>query len=426
MKAAVAIGGMSALSACASLSENKVEASTPQFPQGPSNPEGLPIRQHTWSDYLVTNRHDNVVAPRHHAFVFLDYLGEGTPTDTDRETVEGAFRTLERAFQRGTGDRPNVIENDGLLFMLGYSPSYFARFDEDLPESVDLPLPEQVLHALDDDPEKADNYDALLHLASDRAQIVLSAEEGLFGELDLLNGIEIQVDLTDVFERADRRAGFVGASLPSDRLDEDAVPEEAPASMGFASKFADTVPSEDKMTIQEGPFAGGTTQHVSKLKINLERWYEHDHDERVQRMFSPEHTPEDVGHAGEGLGRDSRMTIDLADRTQEDAERSGVVGHSQKIARARDEDFEPIILRRGDFNAPAEPGAVLHFGSIQEGIDDFIRTRKAMDGIGFEDDASPSSVPPENDGILSFIDVEHRANFLIPPRDLRVLPSPQP
>lgn len=437
LKAAVAIGGTSALSACANLTDNQVGAATPQFPQGPSDLSTLPARQHAWGDYLVTDRQSNVVPPRHHVFLLLDYARDGVPTDADRETVETALRTLERAHRRGTGDRANAIENDGLLFMLGYAPAYFQRFDASLPDSVDLPSPERVLDELDDDPAKADDADALLHVASDRAQVVLSVEEALFGDLDRLNGVDVPTDLTGVFERADRRAGFTGAGLPEERLDHDAVAEEAPASMGFKSKFADTAPGEDKVTIREGPFAGGTTQHVSKLEIDLDSWYDHDREGRVERMFSPEHTTEDVGDVGEGLGRDSGVTEDLADRTEEYAAREGVVGHAQKTVRARDDDFEPVILRRGDFNAPAEPGSVLHFGAIQEEVTDFVRTRKAMDDIHFGTDegdgdagtdrkTNAPSVAPEDDGILGFIEVHNRANFLVPPRDLRALPPARP
>lgn len=426
MKAAVAIGGMSALSACTTLTDNRVEGATPQFPQGPSDLSTLPERQHEWGDYLVTDRQNNVVPPRHHVFVFMDYIGNRVPTDGDRDTVENALQTLERAYRRGTGSRSNTIENDGLLFMLGYAPAYFGRFDEALPRSVDLPSPERVLTELDDDPEKADNHDTLLHVASDRPEVVLSAEEALFGELDRVNGVDVEADLTGIFERVDRRGGFTGAGLPDQHLDEDAILEEAPASMGFKSKFADTAPSEDKVTIREGPFSGGTTQHVSKLTIDLDKWYTHDHDERVERMFSPQHTPGEVGDVGEGLGRSSGVTEELVDRTEADAERTGLVGHSQKTARARDEDFEPIILRRGDFNAPGESGSVLHFGSIQHGMDDFVQTRRAMEDIGFENDGNPPSVPRENHGILDVIEVENRANFLVPPRNVRALPPPRP
>jgi hypothetical protein len=53
--------------------------------------------------------------------VYLHYAGDGQPTESDRETVESAFESLERAYRRG---------NDGLVFAVGYSPAYFERFDD--------------------------------------------------------------------------------------------------------------------------------------------------------------------------------------------------------------------------------------------------------------------------------------------------------
>lgn len=230
LKVPVAIGGMSALSACANLTGRDVGTATPQFPQGPSDPSTPPARQHAWAAYLVTNRQNNPVPPRYHVYLFLDTRNGSIPGDADRQSVETALRTLERASQHGTGQRANALANDGLLFILGYSPSYFERFGTSLPDSVARPPPDRVLTELDNDPDKADDYDALLHLASDRAQVVLSAEEALFGGLDRLNGVEVVGALTCVFERTERRAGFTGAGLVSERIDEEAIPEEAPAS----------------------------------------------------------------------------------------------------------------------------------------------------------------------------------------------------
>lgn len=426
LKAAVAIGGSNALAACANRTDTPVGSRTPQFPQGPSDLSSLPERQHAWNEYMVTDRQGNIVVPQHQVFLFLDYVRDGMPTAADQETVETGLQTLERAFQRGTGDAPNTIANDGLLFTLGYSSAYFARFDSDLPDSVDLPSPERVLVQLDDDPTKADHYDALLHLGSDRAQVVLAAEEALFGGLDSVNGVEVRVDVSDVFHRGDRRTGFIGRGLPSENLGEDSISERAPTSMGFKSAFTDTQPGEPKITIPGGPFADGTTQHVSRLSIDLEAWYELSHGERVQRMFSPAHTPDRVGEVGEALGQHSGVSPELADSTITSAQQESVVGHAQKTARARDEDFEPVILRRGDFNAPDEPGAVLHFGSLQTGLTDFIETRKAMAELAFQDDGVAPAVAPSDHGVLDFIEVHSRANFLIPPRHLRALPPAQP
>lgn len=424
MKAAVSIGGVSALSACLERAGREADPATPQFPRGTDDPDALPDRQHAWSEYLWRDRQNVVVFPRHQAFVFVDYVGEAV--ERERDTVESAFRTLERAYQRGAGHNPDAGETNGLLFTIGYSPRYFDRFDGSLPEGLDLPPTEDLLRAVDEDPSLADPYDAVIHIASDRAGILLAAEEALFGELDAVNGVTVDDSLAGIFERRDRRTGFVGRGLPSKNLENDDVPERAPISMGFKSNYRDGFPSEDAMTIQSGPFAGGTTQHVSRLRIDLPEWYEEDHRDRVEKMFSPHHNPEQTGEVGDFLGGDSGVTQEMGDRTVEDARSKGRVGHGQKLVRAREDDT-PIIMRRGDFNSAVNPDSALHFGSIQRGFSDFIETRKAMNDVGFgTDDGDVPSIPEREDGILHYIETTNRANFLMPPRRLRALPTPRP
>ena len=427
MRAAVAVGGTSALAACAQRSGRDPDSATPQFPSGPDDLSSIPERQHAWGQYLFRDRQGVIVFPRHQAFVFLDYVGDVPPSESDREAVESAFRTLERAYQRGTGGDGTANKVEGLLFTVGYSPAYFDRFADSLPADLDLPRPEAVLSELGEDESAGDPYDAIVHLGSDYAEILLSAEETLFGDLDRINGQSVEGDLSGVFERAERRTGFVGRGLPKENLHVDAVPERTPASMGFKSNYADTLPSEDKATIEAGPFAGGTVQHVSRLEIDLEAWYEQDHGDRVEKMFSPDHTTEDTGEVGDFLGSDSGIDAELAGKTLEHARERGRVGHGQKIVRVRDEDDDPIILRRGDFNSAIDSGSVLHFGSIQKGMVDFVRTRRAMNDLGFDtDDEGVPEIPDEENGILGVIEVTNRANFLMPTRDLRSLPAPRP
>jgi hypothetical protein len=429
LKAAVAIGGTTALSACAQRVGRSEGTTTTEFPQGPDALSSLPERQHAWADSTAKSKFGTPVFPQHQAFVFLDYVGEG-PTETEQEQVETALRSLERAYQRGTGDDSDALRTDGLLFTIGYAKRYFERVGG-VPERVDLRSPAEVLRALDDDAAKADQFDAVLHLASGHAQIVLAVEEALLGDVEAVNGHSMAADFRGVFERADRRTGAVGRSLPHRNIDE-RIPERSPTSMGFKSSYADTFPSEDRVTIDAGPFAGGTTQQISRLAIDTDQWYDEDHSDRVEKMFSPEHSPEEVGTVGDVLGASSGVTSDIADRTREDARERGRVGHAQKTARARTEgDFTPRILRRGDFSAPDEEGAVLHFGSIQRSTEDFVKTRRAMEALAFGTDESAAGddvpeLPPEDDGILGFTEVENRATFLVPPRRLRALPPSEP
>jgi hypothetical protein len=126
-----------------------------------------------------------------------------------------------------------------------------------------------------------------------------------------------------------------------------------------------------------------------------------------------------VGDAGRALADHSGITEDVVDRLDEDA-KTGCVGHSQKAARARDDDFDPVILRRSEGIATEDPTPGFNFSSIQRGIADFVRTRQAMnlDGVDDVDDA--------HHGILNYFEVSGRSTFLVPPRRYRALPTPRP
>lgn len=408
LKSAVAIGGAAAFSAC-------LGRETVDVPTGPDDLSSYPERQHAWNEVLPTDEHGNVVAPRHHVLLYLNYQGRGQPPKEDRTTVESALKGVEHAYERS---------GDGLLLTVSYSPAYFNRFDMSLPESVDLPAPEALVPF--EDPE-FDTPDVVVHLASNTTQVVLGAEEGLKGNESTLNGVkQPDASLTDVFEIIDRRTGFVGDGLPAENADDaegvpaDKVPDDAPLFMGFKSGFEKNQASEDRVTIQSGPFAGGTTQHISKLQLNLNQWYNQDDRwQREAKMFCPYHAENDVIEgAGDNLGDSSK--INECDPTEETAREMGVVGHSQKSARARDDDDSPLILRR-DFDSTDGGQAGLHFLALQRRITDFVDTREAMNGT---DVAENSAVAQRNNnGILQYIRTRRRGNYLMPPRSLRALPS---
>jgi len=422
VKSLVAVGGAGALSACLGEDDDI------EIPSGTDEFDDLPAGQHEWDSFFEADEHGNVRLPRHHVLAYLELNGE--PTDTGRETVESALKTLERAYE---------WSNDGLVFTIGYSPSYFDRYEESLPESVDLPAPTTLTPLEDLNDDDLDTYDALVHFASDEPVALLEAELAIFGEADALsgsdaepqntdsdtvNGVTVEDRLSDVFDLADRRTGFFGAGLPTANTDATGIPddypipEEAPMFMGFRGRFKKSQASEDRVTIQDGPFAGGTTQHVSKIRQQLDQWWEQDSQSvRVAKMFSPTHEREDrVGEYGEKL-TDSSEVEDVVEETESDAS-GGMVGHAQKTARAR-EDGSPIILRR-DFDTTDDDVAGLHFVSVQREIADFVKTREAMTGS----DLPIGSIL--NNGILQYISVRRRGNFLIPPRKHRALPSPRP
>ncbi|WP_121823058.1 DUF7405 family protein [Halostella salina] len=418
LRVAVAVGGSAGLSACLELESGSEGGTTGERTTSPSTDGELPDRQHAWNAVLRTDEYGNPRTPRHHVLLLADYTGEGPVGDDDRSGAADAFRELEAAYEWSA---------DGLLFTVGYSPAYFDRYDASLPDAVDLPPPTAL--APFEDPA-LDTPDLLVHLASDRASAVVEAERALFGETDTANGKAVSESLAGVVERVDRRTGFIGAGLPAEHDDADgvpegAVPEDAPLFMGFKSGFAGNQATEDSVTITEGPFAGGTTQQLSLIRTELDQWYNQDSRwQRVAKMFSAEHAREDlVEGVGENLGDSSLVTeTGVADTVEDDAFEEGVVGHTQKTARARDEDGNPRILRR-DFATVDDGRTGVHFLSLQERIADFVRTREAMNGT---DVANVGGVGTKNNnGILQYITTVRRGNFLVPPRSDRSFPRPQ-
>ncbi|SEV96379.1 DUF7405 family protein [Halobacterium jilantaiense] len=404
LKAAVAIGGASALSACLDREEVSV-------PTGTDDPSSLPARQHAWNAHAARDDAGNVLPPRHHVLLHFDYDGD---PEADRATVESALRSLERAYE---------WSNDGLLFTLGYTPAYFDALGGP-PAGVDLPRPE-ALSDLED--PTLDEPAAILHLASDHAQVVLEAGEAMKGERDTANDESVDAALTDAFSFVERRTGFVGTGLPADNQDVDGVPdsepvdEDSPLYMGFKSDFEGSQATEDRVTIQSGPFAGGTTQHVSHIDLDLRQWYEQDsREQREAKMFCPVHADEDrIEGTGENLGDDPQL--DDSPPAEQTAREDGIVGHGQKLKSVR-EDGRPIILRR-DFDSTDGGRAGVHFLALQRDISDFVTTRDAMNA---EDISSETAVGRRtNNGIRQYLSVTNRGNYLLPPRDLRALPTPE-
>jgi hypothetical protein len=411
MKAAVAVGGASALAACMDRTQEPV-------PKGTDDLSSLPDRQHAWNDYLQTDEHGNVEGPRHQLLLYLNLDHDGQPTAEDREVLDSALTTLDRAYERS---------HEGLLYSIAYSPAYFDRFDEPLPDDLDLPEPRSL--APFEDPE-FDRQDALLHLGSTRADALLEAEQALTGERDTANTVTMESPLTDVVTVDSRRTGFVGAGMPAERQDvagipdSKPVPEASPLFMGFKAGFAKNQATEDYVTLKDGPFTGGTTKHVANIRQRLDDWYvEQDFDDRVAELFSPVHAAEGmVEGVGNNLGDDSGLTPEIIETIEEQAEQYGRVGHAQKAARAnRDADGNVRLLRR-HFESTDDDVASLHFPSLQTGISAFEEVRAAMNGTDLT--SNPAIRQRVNNGILEYIFVRKRGNFLVPPRRIRSFPTP--
>jgi hypothetical protein len=422
VRAALAVGGTSALSACV----NRYGASS--APGGTSDPASLPTRQFAWNAALPKGPHGNVKIPNHQLILLFDYVGSGAPTEADREQVQATFDSLSRAYQWGTGDEFNPTSTTGLLWLVGYSRSYFDRFAESFPGQIDLARPSTVLEQIGETGATAptpETYDAFVLLSSDEPQVLLRTEQALLGQFAELNGERMAASLDGVLEVRDRRTGFIGVGRPADRLDVDGVPDNSPTAMGFRSGFKDNQASEDSVAISVSPFADGTTAQISRIALDLDGWYDHGADERVELMFSPDHTEADIGEIGELLAGRSQVSRSQVDSAESDARERGCIGHTQKTAAARDENFEPLLLRRSEGVSTdlGEPG--MNFLSLQEGTSDFVETRRAMNGEHLDDEVH-AAVDDAKDGIRSYVNVRTRATFLVPPRSSLALPRPRP
>jgi hypothetical protein len=211
----------------------------------------------------------------------------------------------------------------------------------------------------------------------------------------------------------------VGTGLPAGRQDVNGipagrpVPAGAPLYMGFKSGLRRNQATEDDVTVSGGPFTGGTTMHVSYMRLRLGTWYgQLSQGERVARMYAPQVTQEQAAafttDAPSGPGLLSQAIT-----------RYGVIGHAQTSATARRAD-RPIILRR-DFNTTDGGLAGLHFVSLQRTIEDFVTTRTAMNATSAQL-RNPSITDTVNNGINEFIFVLNRGNYIVPPRAARSFP----
>jgi dye decolorizing peroxidase len=372
----------------------------PPVPLG-SQPRGLPARQHAWTGVLARDGDGNPVAPRFDRLLFFDVNGEAGPAHA--RVLEAALRTLERRYRWGPA---------GLLFTAGWGPRYFEH-------SLHVKTPVPRAMALSDfELPSIDDYELCLHLACDDERRLAEIEASLIHGAPLA-GADGRLDVSSALRWRETRTGFVGLGLPAKRQDVGGipggrpVPASAPLFMGFKSGLRKNQATEDDVTIRSGPFAGGTTLHVSYMRLRLDSWYGQLSDgDRVARMYAPQVTPAQA----------RRFTTDApSDPGQlgQAISRYGVIGHAQTSARAR-RHGRPLIIRR-DFNTVDGGQAGLHFVSVQRTIEDFVTTRNAMNASSAQLQ-NPAITDTVNNGINEFIFVLKRANYILPARADRSFP----
>ena len=345
----------------------------------------LATAQHAWEDTFLHDEKGRALAPLFHRLLMLDVVRE--PTMTDVQRLETNLHSLEERFDHGPA---------GLLTCLGWGPGWFERHTS-LPAPVARPRP----MAEWEDPALED-IDACLHLAGDDENRLAAITDELFGTA----GVH-PLELREV------RQGFVGPGLAAQRARGAGVPSDAPLMLGFHSGLRGNQAAEVDITVTDGPLAGGTTMQVSRIELDLERWYARDPDERAALMFSPATTARQADALSDDAPSD-------ADRLPTHAARHGLVGHAQAAGRARLHG-RPRINRR-DFATldGGRPGT--HFVSLQRSIQEFNATRAVMNAADARThDASIGS--RHSNGINAFIDVTARATFAIPPRAQRAYPG---
>jgi len=372
----------------------------PDVPLG-GQPAWLPARQHAWTGYLTVDPQGNPVPPRFGRLLLFDV--NGTPATGSARLLEAALRTLERSYR---------WEPSGLLFTAAWGSSYFTdvlRVAAPVPPATALSAFEQP--AIDD-------YHLCLHLASDDESRLAAVEAALVHGAPL-PAADGQLDVSAALRWRATRTGFAGAGLPAARQGVGGipvghpVPGGAPLYMGFKSALRRNQATEDDVTITSGPFAGGTTMHVSYMRLRLGTWYGQLSDtERVARMYAPQVTPEQVSHFTTDAESDPGLLGQAIGRY-------GVIGHAQTSARAR-RDGKPVILRR-DFDTTDGGEAGLHFVSLQRAIADFVATRTAMNAASAQLQ-NPSITDTINNGINEFIFVTKRGNYVLPARADRSFP----
>ena len=349
-----------------------------------------PEAQHAWEDTYSTDGVGRPLAPRFHTLVMLDVIR--TPSPVDAEQLERGLCGLEDRHPHGPA---------GLLMLLAWGPGYYARHTEiAAPVTAPVPLARGEHAALQD-------IDACLHLASDD-------EERLDDTVAALLDARVAC-LGDPLRVREVRTGCVGPGLASRAAGAAVagVPPGSPLLLGFHSGLRRNQATEAEITIADGPLAGGTTMHVSRINLDLDRWYEQDAARRAGLMYAPTVTPLQAA-----LFTDD-ATADF-ERLPATARRHGMVGHAQAAARAR-LDGRPRINRR-DFVTFDHGIPGTHFVSLQRSLEDFNATRAVMNAA----DAAhhhPAVGSRANNGINAFMEVAGRATFAVPPRSQRAYPG---
>ncbi|MFC8528860.1 hypothetical protein [Nocardia sp. NPDC057227] len=347
----------------------------------------LPAGQHEWEATFPRDELDRPIPPRHQALVLAELAS--TPSAEGARHLEATLAGLESRYSYGP---------DGLLSTVGWSQFWFDRHTE---HRGLINAPARMSRW--EDPV-LDSPDVILHLATDHPDVLDAALDALFGEGDTAQGEHLKVQ--------EVRRGFVGAGLPTESFPELNIPEKAPLFFGFHSIHKGNNAPEPSITVERGPLAGGTTGHVSRIVLDVQRWHARDRDGQAALLYAPTVTAAQAEKFSEDAPSDYQ-------RYEHTVREHGIVGHAQAAARARVNNV-PVINRR-DFATLDDGKPGTHFVALQRELRDFNNTRAIMNGADGPDHHRAVGARRRN-GINAFFDVTHRATVGIPARALRAYP----
>lgn len=349
------------------------------------------VGQHEWEATFGRDELGRPVPPSRHLLVLVELAGR--PDEQAARHLENALSALERRYSH---------DRDGLLSTVGWGPRWWDRHSE---------YPGLIAAAARmsrwEDPV-IDQADAIFHFASDHQDILDDVRQHLFGSGESAQGEYLTVQ--------EVRTGFVGAGLPTEALPELGIPASSPLLFGFHSVHRGNQAPERAITISDGPLAGGTTQHVSRIALDVARWQSYDRDRQAALLYAPTVTAAQAAAFVDDAPSDY-------ERYEHTVRQHGIVGHAQAAARAR-VDNVPVINRR-DFATVDDGLPGTHFVSLQRELRDFNNTRAIMNAADGADHHRGVGARRRN-GINAFFDVTHRATFGIPARPLRAYPHRRP
>lgn len=386
----------------------------------------------------------------------------------DRAALKRAQHRLAAALAEVESVYP--LDPGGIFIQVAYGLGYFHRF---LPKAlVDEHFPKSTLAGSEGQPAIIDSIrfpkdpenvilednEVVFHFKSDYRGHIENVIGALFRpDEQHLNGLPVEnAYVGDLFSLTSIRHGFAGHGLPKvmgQRLGipgAEHVPDGAMLFMGFSSSHVhglaqgnlpsfETLPGYTDVEVDDY-FAGGTAMHLSRIGIDLEKWYAMGSKDRLSRVFHPRRT-----EAAEVLSPDqSPATVTFEEQRDRDIVETGVVGHNEQmqfLSRLKEDTTTAygetlprgtVFFLRQDFNTvenpfgfsaegqidPA-PRAGVHFVGFGPSAQYYEKLRLQMDSV---DHQKRYNMPDENLGFTGFLETTHRQNLLLPPRAHRSFP----